>query len=485
MLKAIFIASAGFLSMGLVFFYITRHIFFIKVAVLSIAIFSVSIVTGNKLIAFILIAMIGGYLVRSEPENFLIYFVALLPVFPVEVNWIVSAPGIDVLIDLNHIRILSLFILLPIAFKILSVERSIVDPLHSHSGVVDRLVLVYIFFEMLTFFRDLNVLVAGRYCLQIIIDIWIPYFVVSRSLRRFNEVLVVFLYSAAALSVISLLESLSWFRVYDLITIPMGEQFTLPKVRSGMLRAYASMANPLALGFFYSLPLLIAYRLGVIIRAPVYSSILITGIVLVGLFSTGSRSPILANVIGLGILYWWQMGKPFVEKTAKVALFVAILVLIWFFSGGIKHLLALDDDQGTFFYRYELLLNSMHLVLKNPIFGTSPRIYLNDPVLLGSLQGEGIIDLTNTYLLIALKSGLIAMFAFLGVWLMLMRGLYRAEIPEYLASLLMGICVVNVIMLFMTSPINFVYSYMWLLAAIVCGLIRYYSGMSKPIFNIS
>lgn len=480
MIKAIAMAGFGFSLASFIFFYITKHNFFFKIAGLSIAIFIISIVTGNQLIVFFILAVLGVFLVKTEPENSLLYYFALLPVFPINVNWLFSAPGIDTLFDLNHARILILCFLAPICVKHIASEKSIVDPLSTYSGVVDRLLIIFILFTSYSFFRDANLLVACRLTLQLWIDVWIPYFAISRSLKQFNEVLIVFLYTAVALSIVSFLESISWFRIYDMITLPMGEGYIFPKIRNGALRAYATMSNPLALGFFYSLPLLVAYKMQNLIRSSLFFSLLLSAIVVVGILSSGSRSPILANIVGLGVLYWWQMGKPFVEKTAKFALAAAIIFLFWFFSGGVKYLLALDDDQATFIYRYELLLNSIHLVFKNPIFGVSPEVYLHDPILLRSLQGEGIIDLTNTYLLIALETGLIAMFAFLGVWVVLMRGLYRVEVPYGLAALLMSMCLVNVVMLFMTSPESFVFPYMWLLAAIVCSVIRFYSGISRP-----
>jgi O-antigen ligase len=117
----------------------------------------------------------------------------------------------------------------------------------------------------------------------------------------------------------------------------------------------------------------------------------------------------------------------------------------------------------------------MHLLKANPFFGTSPVIYLNDPILLRSMQGEGIIDLTNTYLLLMIRSGIFSVLSFLAIWIVLCKGLCHIEAPNDTASVLMACCVVTAVMLFICSPFSFIPVYYWFLIGLVVGFLRNHS----------
>jgi hypothetical protein len=479
-MKALIIAIFAFMSVSVLFANATKNQYFMRFGILAIIVFFVSMYTGNIYVAFITYVFISIYVMKKECVNTLYFYIVLLPAFPLSISLSLGLPGIDTLVVFNHHRILILVMLMPLFFKVLSDGGSLLDPLKTYSGLIDRLLLLYIFLEWVSLFRDYELLVACRRSLFLVVDVWLAYFVVSRTVRSINTALAVVLYTAIILAVIGVFEQKLFYRIYDAITLPMGAPYLFVKIRDGQLRSYASMSNPLVLGFFFALAFLLAYRVRDLFLCPKYFPWLLSAVIILGADSTGSRSPVFANIVGVLVLIWWYFGRGFVAKTAKYAFVIFVLLFIVFFSGGAKYLLAFDDDQGTFQYRYDLIFNALHIVTKSPLLGTSPVIYLQDPILLQSLQGEGIIDITNTYLLIALKSGLVSLAAYLGIWFALLKGLYSIPADDKTSALLMAVCMVVMVMLFITSAISFVPAYCWLLIALTSGYIRRWQIGESP-----
>jgi|GEM_PF-4509033 len=466
---------------SLFFYSFTKNGCFFRFGFLCLLIFSFSLVTGNKFLAFILYGILCFLVIKNQAENAIHHYIIFLPVFPLIIEWAISLPGIDTVFTINHNRVLIFCLFGPIFLRLLGQGVTLVDPARSYSGVVDRLIIAYILIECFTNFRDFDVFIAARISLLLVVDVWLPYVVISRTVKNVDTILVLLVYSAVMLAILGFLEQKTFVRLYDAITIPMGDVFRIMKIRNGELRVYASMSNPLALGFFFAILLLVALNIRKLIQCPFYVPWVLAAIIVVGIEATGSRSPLVANLVGVSVLCWWMLGRRFVIKSARAVMVSVVICLVWFFSGGIHYLLSFDDKQGTFYYRYELILNSIHIVKAHPFFGSARNTFLNDPILLRSMQGEGIVDITNTYLFIALKSGLISLAIFITLWLVLLRGLCRVPGPEHTSAILMSVCVVTMVMLFISSSVSFIPVYYWLLIALVCGFIRQYTlGVVNP-----
>jgi O-antigen ligase len=67
-------------------------------------------------------------------------------------------------------------------------------------------------------------------------------------------------------------------------------------------------------------------------------------------------------------------------------------------------------DPGSERYRSALFENALIVIERNPLFGSSA--FLEEPEMLRMVQGQGIIDVVNTYLQIALEFGLIGLILF-------------------------------------------------------------------------
>ena len=109
------------------------------------------------------------------------------------------------------------------------------------------------------------------------------------------------------------------------------------------------------------------------------------------IYLTYSRGGRLALIVGLFVLYFlWVkgFGVPAVSGFVMVLFFIVSQLA----TGG----LGAFDTQGTFQYRYDLILNSMDAVSNNWLLGSAD--YIGNEQLQQSRQGQGIIDVVNVYL---------------------------------------------------------------------------------------
>jgi O-antigen ligase len=69
-------------------------------------------------------------------------------------------------------------------------------------------------------------------------------------------------------------------------------------------------------------------------------------------------------------------------------------------------------DIGSITYREQLFDNALTVIARKAFFGSAD--YLMAPEMQAMIQGQGIIDIVNTYLGIALKHGLVGLGLFVG-----------------------------------------------------------------------
>jgi len=126
------------------------------------------------------------------------------------------------------------------------------------------------------------------------------------------------------------------------------------------------------------------------------------GVTLLGLACTFSRTGMVA--LGLGMLLF-----AIVRRHA----WIYLLVLA---SGGAGMFLlstigSSSEAAGTADYRLKVLQSGIAVILQNPIFGNNNAIQegrLND-----LLQGQGIVDLVNSYIALGVEGGFVLISAFL------------------------------------------------------------------------
>jgi O-antigen ligase len=196
-------------------------------------------------------------------------------------------------------------------------------------------------------------------------------------------------------------------------------------VRSGVLRAQASSGHALALGYL----LAVAFGFWLYLKPPIGSTLKRVGVAIVlwaGLFAAYSRGP----WIGALAIYFATIALAS-RAFGRLARAIGVLLVL----SGIIALTPLGHriaavlpfmggavDAGNLNLRYRLASTSWNLIMDHPFFGDQDFISKMQDL----RQGQGIIDIVNSYAGTALEYGLVGLSLFVGFMLVGMIKAYRS-----------------------------------------------------------
>lgn len=369
----------------------------------------VSFFTGN-LILFFIIAASTVYHYSKKIDNRAAYFLALSLAFP---HFETATP----IFSISFPRILSLVILLPMLFKKdwRKNTPSIGKPLGEK---------LLVFLMVLMFFLHMRGTTIGdsfRTSAALFVDWFLPYFVISR-IQSFNQLrtaLIALTVSCTIISIFAVIEYAISTVVYYELVFKMNITHGAPAItiRDGHVRAVTTTIHSLVLGMIFLEVIGINLALSSLIQQPWLRRGYFISLLL-GLFSTLSRGPWSSTIITA--LVYTISGRKAVSKTILLVMtfFLAIMVLPSI-PGGNKILNMVPfigkSEQFNVAYRQELIPKSIEIVKRNPFFGVvDPNA---EPEMEDMVQGEGIVDIVNTYLNIVLNYGLVGLTIF--IWLFL------------------------------------------------------------------
>lgn len=393
----------------------------------------------------------------------------------------VPIPGfgpIDHFFEMDHVRMLNLSLLLPAAIAII---RDPAAP-SKRLPVVDFLVgsfLLWLF--IVQAFHD-SIVGTARSGFYLLLDIALPYFVVSRSICSIYDVRLAATMLTVVGTIVSMLSFFEFARfwlLYESLRSALGLPLGLPMylLRGEDLRANVSYGNAIVLGF----SIMVALAMFLTVRPKIPSKWL--GWLAIGVFMAGfvgslSRGPWVGAAI---MLVAFSLAGPAMLKRALKVLavtFVAfgLVVLSPLRNVVIPYLPFVGTvETGSIDYRQQLIDVSFQVLEQNLWFGDF--FYLRNPLMEQMRQGQGIIDVVNTYLQIALPYGLIGLAMFLTPFLIVTIKLYRlrnslpTEDHKTVARALFA-CQVGVLVTIATvSSIGVLPTLYWVLLAIGTGFL--------------
>ncbi|MBB5686634.1 O-antigen ligase family protein [Sphingobium boeckii] len=244
-----------------------------------------------------------------------------------------------------------------------------------------------------------------------------PYWIVSRGIRNLTDVRLTLLILAAAavlLSIICAFEALKGWPLYRAIWsyhgIDLGSGASV-KLRGGLLRSPGPYAEPLSLSFSLTMCILalVASRRSFRSRLWFLGLCAITAI---GIAAPQSRGAWIGLIVGLlacdAYRGRWQV------LATRTGILVMAGVLAVAGSTVNSHLANLTgtsaEGHGTIDYREDLLTRGIEEVRAYPLIGR-PFEQVTE-AMKDMTQGEGIVDFVNSYLVVALVSGLIGLAIF-------------------------------------------------------------------------
>lgn len=365
---------------------------------------------GVTLIAFLasnfwLFILATGFYIRqaAKPlENRVAFFAILLFAVPLIYS------RLPFLFDINYARLLVLIILLPMFLSTKWRE----DAPRLGKTSADWLLMLLLILMTILEMRGRTFTDAIRSGMGYSIDIFLPYFIASRAIKDFKQLKTVIIgvaFAGLIAGSIAVFENVTQWLVYNpLENVLSGGYFGLGAYlgRGTSLRALSSLGHPLVLG----LAMVITFGFFLFV-APSIKNKKIRWIcqlaIIAGLIAPVSRGPWVAATALLFVFI--ALGPNVVKKMSIALIFTAIAaVALPVIPGGQKVINLLPFvgkvDSFNVDYREVLLDKGILIVKRKPLFGVYEPS--EEPEMEDMVQGEGIVDIVNSYLNIVLGYGL-------------------------------------------------------------------------------
>lgn len=344
---------------------------------------------------------------------------------------IAGVAGIRHFFTVGYIRLLALAVLLPVY---LSLRRQS-DAERFGRSVPDKLLLLYLILNFgLVFVASSFTGALRQGVFYAFTDVFLPYYVASRSLKNVQDLrdaLMSFAVATLVLAAIAIFEFTQHWLLYsplqDAFGMHWGYGLYLERgEETGMLRAQGPTGQPIPLGFAFA----VAFGLWLYLKTVVPNRIVwILGLLLIcmGLIASVSRGPWIGAAITLLVFVLLDRapGKKLLSMLVAGTV-VAGLVLVSPFAEKIVDYLPFvgSVDEGSVTYRQRLFEIATEVILQRPLFGAFD--FMLSPAMQELKQGQGIIDIVNSYLGIGLASGLVGLSLFVGFFLFVLMSLFRA-----------------------------------------------------------
>jgi hypothetical protein len=378
---------------------------------------------------FCLVAAVIIIWAARRDSNPAALYLMLLNAVP-EFRWRVPMIGISSLVDLDFPMLLSLCLMAPAALRLVKSEQ---PAALRRLQLADYCLLAYLTLTSVYFL--LPEISAGvvmtptatdclRRAVEAFVTIFLPFFVISRSIksgRELQDTLAALCLACAVMAAIATLEGARHWLLYGNLRAQWGAEYNAYLERGSTLRAMASTSHPLVLGYF----LAVAFGLWLGLMSGVQSARWRVGVIILywlGLLAAYSRGPWMGGVL-IYFVYIAVSGRKLtrlLKAAVTTGLIAAILAatplgerierVVPFLGGTV--------NAETITYRQRLLDRAWQVIQDSPMLGDQHAL-----VKLQDLrQGEGIIDLMNGFVNILLDNGFVGLSLFLSF---VVLGLYK------------------------------------------------------------
>jgi O-Antigen ligase len=402
-----------------------------------------------------------------------LYVMLLLIVPPVSVP--IPMPAINQLFELTYFRILAFALLIPTGVRLLRNGRA------NSAGLVkiDLILLAFGALQLAVYFPYESITHTMRRTFLFLLDTFLLYYVFSRGVatkEAMRDTLASFCLACMLLVPVVAFESARGWLLFIGIPENWGSSNVFAYLMRGdSLRAQASLGHSLTMGY----ALAIAFGFWMYLGGQLASKrqLWAGGIALwVGLLAAYSRAPwIVAAVVAAIFMIVSPTGR---RNLVKASVALAVLAVPFSFTPpGQRMIDALPFvgtvDQGNVDYREQLATLSWRLIQINPFFG-DPFASRNMEEL---RQGQGIIDIVNTYALVSLFYGLVgcALFVICFVYPMLrvahtVLSERVADVDDINLGVTVAAAVIGSLVMMATCSFGGVFEFLsWTLSGLCCA----------------
>jgi O-antigen ligase len=399
---------------------------------------------------------------RKDSNPTAVYLMLLQVIPPIELP--VPMIGISYLFYINNYLLLSFCVMAPAALRIIrSKDKAQAQGLQ----LTDFCLLAYGFLTAILYVHFQtpegglypgSVTESLRRGFVFFFSIYVPYFSISRinsSRKMLVDSIATFCLACGLMAAIAILESAHHWLLYGEIAGRWGSASlgTPYLARGTSLRAMASSGHSMALGHL----LVIAFGLSLYLQTRVVSKRVRLGIAALfwaGLMAAYARG---AWIVGVVVYFLFAALRPnplskFLKATG-IAAVIAPLVYLSPLGDKITSVLPFlggKVDNFNVVYRQRLWDRSWQIIQESPIWGDQEAMLKMQDL----RQGEGIIDLVNSYVQILLDNGFVGLILFLSFVLIPLfkawsssRKLMRADPDFGLLGASLVSCIVGTLLL--------------------------------------
>lgn len=346
---------------------------------------------------------------RDEPNPTALFVLAITAAPPVTIA--IPPIGVGELIDLSLPRLLALTVLLPAAARFWGQRASNRPPI---LAVIDFCVLAFLLVQLVVLLPYDSVTNVLRRGLRFALDFVLVYYVFSRALTRQSsiyETVAMFCLACAIAAPLAAFEMARSWLLYQGVGQIWGNPDPFAWLfRGSLLRAQTSAGHSLTFGYYMA----IGFGLSMVVLRSFDSKKLSFGVAAwmwMGLLASYARAPWLSAILFAIVAAVLLPGA--VSNVKRLLFFSGVVTALVLSSpygetviDSLPFIGSVDSENVT--YRQQLAETSWLLIQRNPWFG--------DPLVLRDMeqlrQGQGIIDLVNTYASVALFNGLVGLSLF-------------------------------------------------------------------------
>ena len=365
---------------------------------------------------------------RFTPVRALAAYCLLLIVVPAAS---IDVPGLGLInyfFTLDQPRLLALVLLAPAALALWRQSGS----LRLGSTWADKCLMGYLLLTAVLQLRESNITSTLRGCFYLMTDMFLPYYVASRAVRRlqdFKLVMTAYVMAVSLLGLVAVFELLRHWKLYTVMTSALGLSWGYGNYlgRDGLLRAAASAGHPIVLGYMMTVGLgFWLYLRGE--KKPNLRSSAPMLLMMAGLLATLSRGP-WVGAVAMALTFVFT-GRGGMRKALQLMAAGAVTLTAMATLGIGQRVLNLlpfigQTEAGNVEYRQRLIDNALIVIERNLWLGSTN--YRQTPEMQAMIQGEGIIDIVNSYVGVALNYGVIGLALFAGFFASILWSLWRTQ----------------------------------------------------------
>lgn len=436
------------------------------------------VLSEDPLATLLLLMLALVCLAPINPTHRLAFFVAVIPACPVYLTADLPFPGLNHLIAISYYKVAIVALLLPPLF----LPRLVETPRQSWTAI-DFCVIAYLVYTTFQIGLNLGLIGGLRFLLDQMMIVAVPYFAITRlatDSEQISNSLKAFLVAAgmlAAISLVSTYKQWDFYRFAQFDAIAAANDY-----RGSWLRIQATL-NTHSLGFHLSACVIILEYLKHKLSISWIRLWALRATLVAGMFFTGSRGSMLALIIAFSVHILLSIRS----SAFRWALIIPLAV----FGSIAAYMVAYQDVSeyslyGGFSYRQQLLSTSIEYISDHLIFGDLN--FLSSGRFNHLIQGQGIIDITNLYLLIGLNHGMIGLLLFFAPMIytaVRLAGLAvqysknkdrSSDLPVSMHSVLCGATVAWLVLVVTTSDVGLTLHLGVFLLAIGHALAQYSTG---------